>query len=355
MRPPLSRTLTVALAVAAAACTTAPPVLQFGTASADAAQVWPLPATQEKARYRYVGELTGETNFKPADNSGVGVRDVFRWIVGLVEGPVDPLVLQRPQSGAVDNEGRIYVTDISRKAVFVFDQAKGELNVWEEVANNRAFLSPIGVAMGEGGDVLVTDSEHRRVFRFDRNGKPKGDFGAGVLLRPTGIARDAAGKRIFVADTYAHDIKVFDDAGQLIDTLGRRGDAPGEFNFPTHVTYARNTLYVTDMLNSRIQGFTADGEAALRFGQAGLYVGNLARPKGVATDSEGNIYVIESMYDTLLVFDRSGRFLLPIGGTGKEAGKFFLPAGVWSDNRDRIYVADMFNGRIVVFQFLGGS
>jgi DNA-binding beta-propeller fold protein YncE len=148
---------------------------------------------------------------------------------------------------------------------------------------------------------------------------------------------------------------VFDDEGRLLDTLGVRGDGPGEFNFPTHISFARGMLYVSDILNSRVQGLAAGGDVKLAFGRRGLYVGNLVRPKGVATDDEGNVYVVESLYDTLLVFDRDGRLLLSIGGTGKEAGKFFLPAGVWVDGRNRVFVADMFNGRVVVFQFLGGS
>jgi DNA-binding beta-propeller fold protein YncE len=83
-------------------------------------------------------------------------------------------------------------------------------------------------------------------------------------------------------------------------------------------------------------------------------VGNLIRPKGVATDSDGNIYVIESYADYLLVYNAKGDFLLPIGGTGAEIGQFYLPSGVWSDADDRIYIADMFNGRIVILQYLSG-
>jgi DNA-binding beta-propeller fold protein YncE len=112
---------------------------------------------------------------------------------------------------------------------------------------------------------------------------------------------------------------------------------------------------VTDALNARVQGFREGSETTVKFGERGLYVGNLVRPKGVALDDEGNVYVVESMYDTLLVFDPQGRLLLSIGGTGKDIGKFYLPAGVWTDGHNRVFVADMFNGRVVIFQFLGGS
>jgi DNA-binding beta-propeller fold protein YncE len=103
-----------------------------------------------------------------------------------------------------------------------------------------------------------------------------------------------------------------------------------------------------------VQGFDREGKAVLRFGERGMYVGNLVRPKGVASDDEGNLYVVESMHDTLLIFDRKGRLLMSLAGND-EASSFYLPAGVWVDKRNRVYVADMFNGRVAVFQFLGGN
>jgi DNA-binding beta-propeller fold protein YncE len=344
-----------AIALQLAACAPTRTVMRFDPHGSGELRIWPPAPTREVPRYRYLGELTGEANFVDAARGNGGARGFVAWLVGLAERDPSPTVLQRPQSGAVDEAGRIFVTDISRRAVFVFDEARGTLEVWDEAAPRTRFAAPIGVAIGPQGQVLVTDADLGRVYRLDRDGKPLGSFGAGVLKRPTGIARDPQRRLVFVADTYAHDIKVFDDEGRLLETVGVRGDGPGEFNFPTHLSFARDTLYVSDILNSRVQGLAAGGGVKLAFGRRGLYVGNLVRPKGVATDDEGNVYVVESLYDTLLVFDREGRLLMSIGGTGKDVGKFFLPAGVWVDGRNRVFVADMFNGRVVVFQFLGGS
>jgi DNA-binding beta-propeller fold protein YncE len=210
------------------------------------------------------------------------------------------------------------------------------------------------VALGRNGEVLVADAELGYVVRMDRNGTGLGTLGEGLFKRPTGLARDAERGHIYVADTHAHDVKVLDDDGNLLRVLGHRGEGDGEFNFPTHLCFAQGELYVTDTMNNRVQVFSAEGEVISRkFGQRGLYVGQMVRPKGVAVDEEGNVYVVESYYDHLLVYDRSGQFLLGIGGTGAATGKFYLPAGVWVDSRNRVFVADMFNGRVAVFQFLG--
>jgi DNA-binding beta-propeller fold protein YncE len=314
--------------------------------------VWPGPP--ERARYRYIGELYGQQNyFKEKAETREGVKAFLYWVAGLLAGEEQPIVLQRPLAGAVDEQGRIFVTDASRGAVFVFDAAKNLPMVWESAGGVNTFVSPTGIAIGAGGQVLVADAGRGVVVRLDRDGNPLGDIGKGVLTRPTGVAWNPERKWLYVADTHGHDVKVFDEQGQLLETIGHRGEGDGEFNFPTHLVFAGGQLYVTDTMNNRIQVFSGDGQFVRKFGQQGLYLGNLVRPKGVAVDDEGHIYVVESYFDHLLVFDRDGQFLLPIGGTGPEIGQFYLPAGVWMDRNKRVYVADMFNGRVVMFQFLG--
>jgi DNA-binding beta-propeller fold protein YncE len=317
--------------------------------------VWPAPP--EQARYRYVGELTGEDNFRPDNWANQGTASkLLDWVVGLTSFNSEPVVLQRPQSGTVDAEGRIFVTDIGRGAVYVFDKPAGKLEVWNMANGSAQFSAPIGIALGARDEVLVADAELHSVFRLDKKkGTPLGEFGHDVLKRPTGLARDAERGRVYVADTYAHDIKVFDDDGKLLKVIGQRGEGDGEFNFPTHLAFAGGKLYVTDTLNSRIQVFDAEGNMMEKFGKLGLYVGDLVRPKGVAVDSASNIYVVESLYDNLLIFDSLGRTLMGLGGNGKGVGEFYLPSGVWTDSHDQIYIADMYNGRITVLQFLGAQ
>ena len=331
-------------------------VMRFDPEQRAGATTATWPAAPETPRYGYVGELVGEQNFVPeaGDTRSKGMK-VLAWLVGLFDGGEDRTVLKRPQSGTVDADGRIYVTDVSNHAVFVFDQAAGKLLVWNRATADKRFVTPIGIAMGAGGQILVADAELGRVFRLDREGKPIGSFGQGMLTRPTGLARDAQRGRIYVSDTHAHDVKVFNDDGLLLETIGHRGEGAGELNFPTHLAFAADKLYVTDGMNARVQIYDTRGEVTGTLGQRGLFIGNFTRPKGVTVDASGNIYVVESFYDSLLVFNSEGSFLMPLGGTGKEVGQFYLPAGVWSDPRGRIYVADMFNGRIAIFQLLGGT
>lgn len=335
-------------------CTPVPVQMNYFTNETlqQSAPLWPdLP---EVPRYRYAGQLLGEMNFSDVESHEPGMfSKILHWLAGLDGDDSDAgNSLVRPQSGMVAGS-RTYVTDVGRGAVFVFDRSVAELQIWTLADMGVAFVSPIGIAQGPDQSVLVTDSELKRVVRLSADGSPLGSFGTGLLLRPTGIARDAASGQVFVVDTHAHDIKVFDDHGKLLRRIGRRGTAEGEFNSPTHITLSHNKLYVSDTLNARIQVLSLEGAAISAVGKRGLYLGNLTRPKGVAVGGDGNIHVVESYYDHLLVYDKAGKFLLPIGGTGNAVGQFYLPAGAWSDDQGRIYVADMYNGRVIIFQYLG--
>jgi DNA-binding beta-propeller fold protein YncE len=346
------------LSLLLAGCASEPLVMRFDPGRVNTSQKLYFPPLddEEVPRYVYVGELTGELNF--VDKEGTEKNrfvEALKWIAGMFE-VQNPLVLQRPQSGVVDENGRILVTDVSRSAVFVFDAPNGRLDLWEFAQGFRRFQAPTGIALGPAGRVFVADADLAQVYVLDPEGKGTLLIDRDQLSRPTGLAWDAGEGLLYVADTQAHQIKVFDATGRLLRSIGQRGEGPGEFNFPTYLSLAGDRLIVSDTMNARIQLIPLDGAGAPEIlGERGTKLGNLVRPKGVAADSENNIYVIESYYDHLLIFDRQARFLLPIGGAGKEAGAFYLPAGVWVDRGNRVFVADTFNGRIAVFQFLGGG
>ncbi|SHK19752.1 hypothetical protein [Rhodothermus profundi] len=77
-------------------------------------------------------------------------------------------------------------------------------------------------------------------------------FGKAVAL-----AVDRRG-RVLVADARAYQIVLFDSAGAALDTLGRRGEGPGEFQFPPrHLTYQPDTdvLYALELFSGRVHAW----------------------------------------------------------------------------------------------------
>ena len=338
-----------------AGCASAPRVMQYYPEPAAASSGVAWPDSTRVPRLEYAGQLVGEDNFVVENqDQGRGTR-LLRWIVGLTASGNDSEQLIRPQSGTVDTTGRILVTDAGRHAIVVFDEVQADFDIWYDAAPGVEFVSPVGIAAAQNGNLIVADAELAEVFVLSDAGVPIARFGHGLLIRPTGVSVDRSNGEIYVADTGAHEIKVFSAQLEILRSIGIPGTEPGQFNSPMHISVRGDNLYVSDTLNARVQIYSIlDGTLQKIVGSRGTYVGNMVRPKGVAVDSGGNIYVVESYHDHLLIYDSEGRFLQPIGGNGTNIGQFFLPAGAWSDDDDRIFVADMFNGRVVIFQFVGG-
>lgn len=354
-----------------AGCASEPRTLVYSPpeASNQPRVTWPSAADGQTPRYAFVGELVGEENLVITDEENKNaLKSLLKWIVGLGSAREPYVGLSRPQSGAVHGDGRILVADFGRASVFVFDPKAGTMQEWRNADPGRLFITPVAIAVGPEGRIFVTDSEHAFVARLDREGNPLPPLGEGQLTRPTGLAYEAETGRLYVTDTHAHHVKIFDLEGRLLDVWGDRGEdadlPPGRprdvsdlmFNLPTHLAVAKGKLYVSDTMNARIQVISTETGKLLRsVGMRGTYVGNLVRPKGVAVDSDENVYVVEGYHDHLLIFDKSGRYLLPIGGEGDAPGQFRLPTGIWIDQDNRVFVADSQNARVQIFQYLGGQ
>ena len=253
-----------------------------------------------------------------------------------------------PAGICVDESGSLCVTDTGSKTVWFFDAERTYYKHWSRIGK-VAFSSPVAVAMKD--DVFyVADSGLGAVIVFNKKGKLLFTITDG-LSRPSGLT--IIGEALYVTDAALHRIEIFDLQGRYINGFGQRGTAPGEFNYPTHLTSAPgevSSLYVTDAMNFRVQQVDTRGLPLQSIGRIGNVTGSFSRPKGVATDREGNLYVVDSLFDNIQIFDDQGRFLMHWGESGTEPGCFGLPRGIAIDRHDRIWVADAYNRRIQVFK-----
>jgi DNA-binding beta-propeller fold protein YncE len=290
--------------------------------------------------------------FSKPDDLGI-TKGFFERVADLLFGR-DESHLVRPMA-VVASGDILYVADPGAGAVHRFGQKGGHYGL-VRAAGGRPFVSPVGLALGNAGEVYVSDSALGTVSVIRPGENEASPLRLGARLgQPTGIAFDAASGRLYVVDTSSHRVNVFARDGTLESSFGGRGTADGEFNYPTLIWRTpAGTLYVTDSLNFRIQRFDAGGRFVSRFGALGDGTGDLPRQKGVATDHYGHVYVVDSLFHALQVFDERGRFLLSLGGQGQGRGEFWLPTGLFIGEDDTIYIADSYNQRVQVLRYIGG-
>lgn len=290
--------------------------------------------------------------FSRPDEFGI-TKGFFQRLAEVIFGASEARLI-RPMA-VVAVTGVVYVADPGAKGVHRFDPVAERYDLIG-LKHDAGLPSPVGLARGNEGEVYVTDSELAQVLVIRPGAKAAVPLAVPQMSQPTGIAFDPGTGRLYVVDTAAHRVNVFNRDGTLHARFGERGAGDGEFNYPTLLWRdAQGRLYVTDSLNFRVQVFDAQGRFLRKFGQIGDGTGDNVRQKGVATDSYGHVYVVDALFNALQIFDQTGRLLLSLGTLGSDRGEFWLPAGIFIGEEDLIYIADSYNQRIQVLRYIGGS
>lgn len=262
----------------------------------------------------------------------------------LIGGQGDEVV--RPQGITVQSD-TIYLTDPATARLLIYDRGAKKFQAMPADADHP-WQIPTGVAATSAGRVLVADAAGG-LWMLASVREPAERLTWPELKRPVAVAVDEARDRVYVLDTGRHLVCYGTADGVYQGAFGGRGTAPGQFNFPTHLTVAPDgTLYVTDAMNFRVQHLGPDGAPLSAFGQAGDGTGYFAKPKGVALDSHGTIYVVDALHDVVQLFDANGQFLMHVGGPGHQPGEFWLPTGIAIDATDHVYIADSYNRRVQI-------
>ena len=329
--------------------------------------IWPLPPAEPKIQF--VRSIHSELSLGKRERSFA--QKIFETFFGRPR----LRALKKPLNVHVDTEGHLYVADSHWRKILIFDFARRKLDILGK-GGRGMLLNPLGVTTDDHGLIYVTDAGGQRVVIYKPDHTFKTAFGGKeVFARPTGIAVNSKLNLIYVVDTWAHQIKVFDrNDFKLLFTIGRqqkegkriskgsldqtwnRSSDPGEFDFPTNIAIDKQgNIYIVDTMNFRVQIFGPRGRFLLTFGKIGNVPGTFSRPKGIALDSEGHIYVSDAAFNNIQIFNQQGKLLLFFGNFGSGLADLRLPAGLFIDRQNRIYVADQLNHRIQVYQYLGGK
>jgi NHL repeat/6-bladed beta-propeller len=293
---------------------------------------------------RWVAEFPG--------NKDVDAKKGFLGRVGEFVFGKKPIVLINPIAITAKSPNRYWVLDQKTNTISLINEQKAESLKYKD--KEGYFNSLVSMCELPDRGFLVTDSRMGKIYFLKNESKKIDLFGDSLNLKqPTGIAYAKLKDEIWVLETKQHRIDILDNQGNLIKTIGKRGNNPGQFNFPTHIWIDdKGMAYIVDSMNFRVQIFNSEGEWVSMFGKAGDASGFFARPKGIATDSHGNIYVADALFHTIQIFNNNGELLYNFGSQGRESGDFWLPNGIYIDSNDYIYVADSYNSRVQVFQLI---
>ena len=174
---------------------------------------------------------------------------------------------------------------------------------------------PSCVDIHDNGDVYV-GSWNDCIYVFDQTGQLKntigsGGSGDGQFRRLYGIS--IKGDVLYVADSGNHRIQKLTSRGEFIHKIGQKGSGEGEFDgLRAVIVDSNNRLIVSDIGNHRIQIFNEDLGWLLTIDGKGTGNSSFMYPSGLALDPQGNIHV--AVDDTIKVFTKEGVYVRTYGG-----------------------------------------
>jgi len=261
--------------------------------------------------------------------------------IAIIGGPgSSPGHFATPRAAAWDPRGALYVVDKTAR-IQKFDGDGRYVLGWSTPASEKG--RPTGLAVDREGRLVVADTHYHRILRYSPQGELVDSFGSegtapGQFIYPTGVAVAEDGA-IYVSEFGGNDrIQVFSPDGGYLRHWGRYGEAAGEFKRPQGIALAPDRVYVADAANHRIQVLTRDGTPIAAWP-------DVQYPYSVALDADGNVLVAEYGRHRVVKFSPEGQRLGQHGHAGVAPGELdtpwaAIPAG------SRIYVVDSENHRV---------
>jgi sugar lactone lactonase YvrE len=153
---------------------------------------------------------------------------------------------------------KIYVVDTGEHLLKIFDYEGNLLRVVPGPGMESLQLHyPTFATATADGHILINDALNYRIKRFDADGNLVSEFGVegdgpGAFSRPKGISVDGDA-HVYVMDNLFDNLQVFDAAGNVLLAVGSAGQEPGQFWSPAGIDIHRDTVYIADTFNNRIQ------------------------------------------------------------------------------------------------------
>ena len=250
-------------------------------------------AVQHLVAFGKRGTNKGEFNFPKAISVHEGTGDIYVVIyfkrqiqiyseTGLFLKNICDQHLERPW-GILTKGDCVYVTDISRQAVFLFTlpELKMEKCAGSLGAGFCEFNFPLQLALAPDKQIYVADCRNHRLQILDCNLNFKSSICHQSLTRPVDV-KFTADQMLVLSETDNTCVHVFTHSGQKISSIISRGNRMLVNMAFFFCLDGSNNIIISDYSAHSLKMFTLKGDYVHTIGKYGHQPGMLHYPTGIA-------------------------------------------------------------------------
>jgi DNA-binding beta-propeller fold protein YncE len=221
---------------------------------------------------------------------------------------------------------------------------------WEQLPSGWTHGDCVGVDVDAAENVYLLTRDQARLIVYARDGTYLRSWGEGLFTERTHGLTVGPDGRVYCVDDGAHCVYVFSPTGELLQTIGDKGQPSATgydgtlesikggppFNRPTNLAVAPSgDLYVSDGYgNCKVHRFGGDGRLIGSWGEPGTGPGQFNLPHGVGVAADGRVFVADRENDRVQIFSPEGRYL-------EQWSDVQRPTNVRFDREGRAYVSEL--------------
>jgi len=321
-----------------------------------------------------------KTPTSPTNSPTMGPHAFFKQTIGTFGSGINQF--SYPSGITIDQNNMIYISDMNNHRIVKYNSS------WyyqETIGSRNTLFSPHGLSHDLDGNLYVASQYNDRIDRFNSTGYINDTITPTIILvtsnvtdanglnvtktenvtLPTLFTMDYAmpqgvyisrNDKIYVVDTFHHDIKIFDINGTFVNQFGGYGRHTSYLHTPNSmIINSLNEIYVTDSNNHRIVVYDENGVYLRSYGRWGFGSSSPDKfdtPMGIAVDASDNIYVVDKNNHRIKKYTRNFEFLYQFGGEiqfDERYHPFNFPMGIAvSPVNNDIYVVDSQHHRIYI-------
>jgi len=285
-----------------------------------------FPAPPDTTRIQYLTSIGNSESIEKKQNR----------FTNFIVGKREPLPINKPYGISASN-GKIYICDDFIKGLEIITLNKNKFECFIPEGKGQ-LKNPINCFVDSLENIYIADVGRMQIVVFNKNREYVDAFGETENYKPCDV--NVCDNKIWVADLKGQKIKVYsnDSEHKLLLSFpeSQKGDEDYLFQ-PTNIFVTNNKVYVTDFGDFKIKMYDHNGKYLDFLGGYGKGLGQFVRPKGISVDKDENLYVVDAGFENVQIFNKDKQLLMFFGGSYKGPGYMYLPAKVFIDYNNLSY------------------